>query len=264
MKSYKWNAGDYEKNSQAQQQWARKLLAQLHLNGSEEILDIGCGDGKVTAELADLVPRGSVIGIDTSEAMLQLALKNFPADRYPNLSFQKMDIRHLSFTNRFDVAFSNAALHWVKNHEPVVENLRQSLKPGGKILLQMGGKGNARYILSVLDEIMSEPDWQPYFDNFEFPYGFLGTGEYERLLSESGFTIKRIELIPKDMEQNGKSGLEGWIRTTWLPYTQRVPEEKRDLFIKTISTKYLERMPMDADGTVHVAMVRLEIEAEKK
>ena len=65
------------------------------------------------------------------------------------------------------------------------------------------------------------------------------------------------------MEHNGKSGLEGWIRTTWLPYTERIPKEKRDEFIGEISKRYLEKMPMTSDGKVHVAMVRIEVEAEK-
>lgn len=127
----------------------------------------------------------------------------------------------------------------------------------------MGGKGNAGTVLSLLEGIQSHPEWQTYFTDFEFPYGFLGTEEYEALLSESGFKINRVELIPKDMEHAGRSELEGWLRTTWLPYSERIPEEKRDKFVEEISAKYIEKVPMDADGKVHVEMVRIEVEAEK-
>ncbi|MHC4459686.1 MAG: hypothetical protein ACYS0I_21825 [Planctomycetota bacterium] len=65
------------------------------------------------------------------------------------------------------------------------------------------------------------------------------------------------------MELEGQSGLEGWIRTTWLPYTERVPEEKRNEFIKTLATDYINQVPIDSRGKVHVAMVRLEVEAKK-
>lgn len=263
MSRYNWNAKDYQINSQGQQKWARELIAKLNLKGTENVLDLGCGDGKVTVEIANLLPDGSVVGIDNSKAMLELATELYPSNTHPNVSFQIMDACHLSFEECFDVVFSNAALHWVKNHETVVNGIFTSLKTGGKILLQMGGKGNASEILSVLEEIQSHPEWQPYFDHFEFPYGFFGTEEYEQLLLNSGFEIKHIELIPKDMEHVGKSGLEGWIRTTWLPYTEQVPLEKRDQFIGQISTKYLERVPMDGEGKVHVSMVRLEVEARK-
>ena len=91
----KWNAADYAANSAAQQIWARELIAQLNLRGDEHILDVGCGDGKVTAELARAVPKGSVIGIDTSPEMIRFARKTFPRGKHPNLEFQIMDAREI-------------------------------------------------------------------------------------------------------------------------------------------------------------------------
>ncbi len=263
MPPYHWNARDYETHSRGQQKWARELIAKLTLDGTEQVLDVGCGDGRVTAEMAGLLPQGRVVGVDNSGTMISRATEKHPSATYPNLSFRQMDARSLSFNEAFDVVFSNAALHWVKHHPPVVKGIFKSLKYGGKILLQMGGKGNASDVLSILNDMLSDPEWKSYFDRFEFPYGFLGPEEYAPLLRKAGFDIKRVELIPKDMELIGQSGLEGWIRTTWLPYTNRVPEVKRNEFIRTISAKYIENMPMDSDGIVHVSMVRLEVEARK-
>ena len=264
MNAYNWNAREYEKYSQSQLLWARELIKKLNLKGTEDILDLGCGDGKITAEIASLVKNGSVTGVDNSESMITLATEKYAASHYPNLSFRLMDAGQLLFKECFDVVFSNAALHWVKNHQPLLEGIYNSLKSGGKILLQMGGKGNADFILSIFEDVQSHPEWQPYFSNFDFPYVFPETEEYAILLSEAGFSIQRVELISKDMEHAGASGLESWIRTTWLPYTERIPEEKRDVFIKAISAKYIENEPMDPDGIVHVTMVRLEVEAKKK
>jgi trans-aconitate methyltransferase len=263
MSHYKWNAEDYGRNSQGQQMWARELIGKLSLKGTEKILDLGCGDGKVTAEIACSVSEGSVTGIDSSRSMIGLAEEKHPPELYPNLSFRLMNAGRLSFEECFDVVFSNAALHWVINQKSVVEGIFRSLKTTGKILLQMGGKGNARYILATLDEILSEPEWRPYFRNFEFPFVFPDTLDYETLLSESGFIVKRVELIPKDMEHAGRRGLEGWIRSAWLPYIQQVPDNKRKRFIEEITMRYIEHVPMDLNGKVHVAMVRLEVEAEK-
>ena len=263
MNAYEWNADDYERNSKGQQKWARELIEKLELKGRENILDLGCGDGKVTAEIANRVKHGSVIGVDNSEAMIKLANKKYSPGTYKNLSFVVMDASNLSFKKSFDVVFSNAALHWVKDHRPVIKGLFNCLKPGGRILLQMGGKGNASGIFSVLEEIINSYEWKQYFENFEFPYSFLGTEEYKKLLNNAGFTIKRIELIPKDMMHFGKSELEGWIRTTWLPYLKQIPKEKQEKFIDTLSTKYIQKEPVDSKGIVHVAMVRLEVEAQK-
>ena len=260
---YDWDAKDYEKHSQAQRQWARELIAKLDLKGTEDVLDLGCGDGKVTAEIASYLHSGLVVGVDNSRAMIELAVEQHPSNLYKNLSFVVMDAIHLPFRDQFGIVFSSAALHWVKNHKSVVEGLYRSLKSGGKILLQMGGKGNAEKILSILTEIQSRKEWQPYFNNFDFPYGFLGTEEYTRLLNEAGFTINRLELIPKEMVHEGQSGLEGWIRTTWLPCTERIPVGKRNQFISTLAAEYIQQFPMDSNHKVYVAMVRIEVEATK-
>lgn len=263
MNTYSWNAKDYEENSGAQQKWARELIANLNLTGFEDVLDLGCGDGKVTAEIARLVGDGSIVGVDNSRQMIALAQEKYAQNEHPNLSFQVMDASHLSFENCFDVVFSNAVLHWVKNHQPVVEGLYKSLRIGGKIILRMGGKGDAKGILSIMDEMITSSKWAQYFSEFEFPFTFLGIDEYHVLLKDAGFSIKRVELMPKDMTHDGKSGLEGWIRTTWLPYTERIPKEHRNEFIEEASSKYLDKVPLAADGKAHVAMVMIEVEAEK-
>ncbi|MGZ4968887.1 MAG: class I SAM-dependent methyltransferase [Methylobacter sp.] len=263
MNTYSWNAKDYEKNSEAQQKWARELIANLNLTGMEDILDLGCGDGKVTAEIARLVSDGSVIGVDNSRQMIDLAKEKYSSNQHPNLSFQVMDASDLLFEDCFNLVFSNAVLHWVKNHKPVVEGLYKSLRMGGKILLRMGGKGDAEGILSIMNEVRAANEWAQYFTGFEFPFTFLGVDDYQTLLREAGFSIKRVELIPKDMTHDGKSGLEGWIRTTWLPYTLRIPSEQRNNFIEEVCSKYLDKVQLDADDKAHVAMVMIEVEAEK-
>lgn len=263
MNTYRWNAKDYRKNSKAQQKWARELIANLNLTGTEAVLDLGCGDGKVTAEIARLVGNGSVVGVDSSRQMIDMAQEKYSQDRHPNLSFQVMDASDLSFEECFDLVFSNAVLHWVKDHKPVIEGLYQSLRVGGKILLRMGGKGDAEGIISIMNVVKASTQWAAYFTGFEFPYTFLGVEDYQVLLQESGFFIKRVELIPKDMTHDGQSGLESWIRTTWLPYTQRIPKEQREAFIEEVCSTYLDKVPLGADGKAHVAMVMIEVEAEK-
>ncbi len=263
MTTYNWNAKDYEKNSAAQQKWAKELISQLHLSGTETILDLGCGDGKVSVEIASLVSEGFVIGVDNSTTMIELAQEKYPPNLYPNLSFQVMDASDLQFEKQFDLVFSNAVLHWLKNHQPVIAGLRQSLKSSGKILLRMGGKGDAKEIIALMDEIRAQSQWAQYFDGFKFPFTFLGVEDYHALLKNAGLSCIRVELIPKDMTHQGKSGLAGWIRTTWLPYTGRIPAHLRDDFIEAVTTRYLAKVPLDAEGNAHVAMVMIEVEAEK-
>lgn len=258
-----WNAEEYHKSSSEQQRWARELIAKLALRGDERVLDIGCGDGKVTAEIAAAVPRGSVVGVDNSADMVRFAREAFPNSRFANLNFHLKDASSLDFSDEFDVVFSNAALHWVVDHRPVLRGIARAMKHGGKMLLQMGGAGNAAEVLRVLNEMIAEEPWRAHFADFGFPYGFYSPEEYRPWLSEAGLREIRLELIPKDMVHRGIEGLAAWIRTTWLPYTERVAEPQREKFIGDLARRYLERHPLDANGNVHLRMMRLEVEAVK-
>ena len=264
MKNYKWDAREYEKHSQGQQKWARELIEKISLKGTENVLDLGCGDGKVTAEISEIVSKGSIIGVDNSAGMIKLARDKHSTAIYPNLSFQAMDALNLNFNDCFDLIFSNAVLHWVKDQKPVIKGMFKSLKQGGRVLIQMGGKGNAAGIVDVLSELQTEKKWHSYFNEFNFPFCFPGTDEYKSLLQNYGFTLNRIELIPKKMQHGGIEDLKGWIRTTWLPYTERVPEEERESFIDIVAKKYIDRYSANSKGIINVQMMRLEVEAVKK
>ncbi len=175
---WRWDAGEYARNSTAQQGWALELIDKLVLAGGESVLDLGCGDGKVTAEIARRVPRGRVLGVDSSPEMIGLARVAFPAERHANLGFAHADARTLPFRAAFDVVFSSAALHWVKDHRPVLHGVARSLRPGGRLLFQMGGRGNGAEIFAVAEEMTRSPAWRKYFEGFEFPWGFYGPEEY--------------------------------------------------------------------------------------
>ena len=259
----RWDAEEYARNSAAQLGWARELIGKLGLTGDESVLDIGCGDGKVTAELARSVPRGDVIGIDSSEEMVGSARTAFPPAEHGNLAFQIMDARALSFEGRFDVAFSNATLHWVKDHRPVLRGVARSLKSGGRVLFQMGGRGNGEEIFAIAQSMAASEDWRAFFKDFEFPWGFHAPQEYEKWCAEAGLCTRRVELIPKDMTQEGKEGLAGWVRTTWMPFTGRVPKERRETFVREAVDRYVASHPLNDRGTATVRMVRLEVEAVK-
>lgn len=260
-----WNPADYHAHSGGQQIWARELISQLRLHPDENVLDIGCGDGKVTAEIARLLPRGRVVGIDSSAEMVRFARLEFPTVRCPNLTFEVMDARDLHFREEFDAVFSNAALHWIAgDHRPVLAGIARALRSGGRMLLQMGGRGNAADVLAVLDAMLPLPKWRPFFPtDMEFPYGFHGPEDYKPWLAEVGLTAVRLELLPKDMIHAGPEGLAGWIRTTWLPYTERVPQELRPAFVHEVVDRYVSLHPPDANGNIHLQMVRLEVEATK-
>ncbi len=260
---HKWNPGDYEKSSTAQYAWAMGLISSLKTVGNERILDIGCGNGKITACLAELVPEGEVVGIDISLEMVDYARRTYTSERHPNLSFQIGDASNLGFSEEFDIAVSFACLHWVKDHLPVLKGVFNSLVPGGRVLFQCGGRGNAADILTATEELIRTAAWSEYFQDADFPYNFYGPEEYREWMAQAGLKIIRAELIPKDMVHEGVRGLEGFIETTWLPYLERLPDSGRREFIMEVARRYIERYPLDENGRAHVKMMRLEVAAER-
>ena len=256
-----WNAADYAANSAIQQKWARELIARLNLRGDEQVLDVGCGDGKVTAEIAYAVPRGTVTGIDASPHMIEFAQKTYPAKQFSNLEFHVMDARKIKFDREFDLIFSNAALHWVDDHQAILRGAASVLKSGGRLVVSCGGKGNAYDVFVVLRPEMRLKRWRGFFRRMRKPYFFYLPADYEKWLPRFGFRATGVRLVPKDATYGGTEEFAAWLRTTWLPYVQRVPENLREEFIAGTTNRYVAKHPPDAEGRIHVRMVRLEIDA---
>jgi trans-aconitate methyltransferase len=265
-KPAKWNPADYAANSAVQHGWAREAMVKLNLRGDERILDVGCGDGKITAELARAVPRGFVLGTDASAEMIAFAHKLFPASKIPNLKFTIADARAIApekTLGAFDLVFSNAALHWVDDHEKFLRGAAAVLKSGGRLVVSCGGKGNAHDVFLALRPEMRSKRWREFFRQMPLPYFFYAPSDYEKWLPKFGFQVQALKLVPKDATYAGAAGFATWLRTTWLPFVQRVPENLREEFIAAVTQRYLAKHPPDKDGKVRVRMVRLEFDAVK-
>ena len=259
----KWNAADYAANSVAQHAWARELIARLNLRGDEHILDVGCGDGKVTAEIARALPHGLVTGIDASPEMIEFARENFPSPNYSNLEFRVMDARRIRLGHAFNIVFSSSALHWVDDHPAFLRGAAAALESGGRLHVSCGGKGNAQDVFLALRPEMRRVRWTPFFRRMPKPYFFHAPEDYQKWLPKFGFTAQHIGLAPKDAVYDDVEKFTAWLRTTWLPYVQRVPDDLREEFIAAVTQRYVAKHPPDTEGKVHVRMVRLEIDALK-
>jgi trans-aconitate methyltransferase len=254
----KWNANDYADNSSAQEIWAKELIEKLALQGKEHLLDIGCGDGKITHTLSRELTGGRVVGIDQSPNMIELASKKFNEN---NLSFLVMDATRVSLSEKFDIVFSNAALHWIKDHKKILIHIKKHLNPNAKILFQMGGYGNAAGIMEIVTQAAESPKWADYFETFINPYHFYKIRDYEDWLFQTGYKAKRVQLIAKDMVHENSDKLKGWLRTTWFPYTDQLPDNEKETFLTHVVEQYIQNNPIDSAGKTHVKMIRLEVEA---
>jgi trans-aconitate methyltransferase len=257
----RWDPRDYAASSSSQAHWGQDLLNTIQWHGNEHVLDVGCGDGRLTAALASCVPHGRVLGIDSSAEMITHARAAYPPSTHPNLSFRQMDACAINLTREYDVLFSNAALHWVNDHPAFLRCAASVLRTGGRLLVSCGGQGNADEVFQALRAEMRSPAWRRFFRNLEKPYFFHSDAAYHAWLPDAGFQPVTVRLVPKDAAHENVAAFAGWFRTTWMPYTQRVPAADRARFIEAVVARYLANHPAKADGTVRVAMVRLELDA---
>lgn len=260
---YNWNPQDYAQHSRTQELWARELLTQIALQPNDVVLDVGCGDGRTTAAIAASVPKGRAVGVDLSANMVAHARAQHCREAAGNLTFLQADAAALPFDAEFSVVFSNATLHWVRDQRAAVHGIARALRPGGRVIAQMGGRGNVADVITAFERVVSKPHWRSIFTAPASQYHFNAPTDYEKWLSESQLVIEECRLIPKDMVHNDIDTFIGWLRTAWHPYTAGVPLEVRDRFLDETAQQYLSAHPVDPDGRVHVATMRLQVRAQK-
>ena len=164
-----WDAAEYFRRSSLQEAMAEEVLALLDLEGSERILDVGCGDGKITAQVAARVPRGTVVGVDASQEMISFATTHFgPASR-PNLRFEVADARRLSFKNEFNLVISFNALHWIPEQDGALRSIRSAMTSDGRAQLRLVPAGERKSLENVVEEIRLYPDGGLIFRSSTIP-----------------------------------------------------------------------------------------------
>jgi trans-aconitate methyltransferase len=255
-----WNAADYAKHSLGQFAWALSIIDRLALKGDERVLDIGCGDGKVSAEIASRLANGRVLGVDNAPEMIALA-KGTWTGRAANLEFEVGDAQALDVPPIFDVVFSNAAIHWMPDHQSVVRGVARALAPGGRVFLSMGGRGTASPVYRALTSFAHQEPWGPFLAGAVSPHHFRGPDDFEPLLRELGLRLIRLELVPKPIRHADRAALTGWLRTTWMTYTARCPEPLRAGFLEELTNRVTPECTLAEDGALLLPMVNLEVEA---
>lgn len=259
MGTFEFDGEKYKKASRHQKEWGNSLISQIRLTGNETVLDLGCGDGVLTEKLAQLVPNGTVLGIDASKGMIETA-KTIEKD---NLKFIKMDIDAMDFKEEFDIIYSNAALHWVKNHRQLLRNSLRALKPGGRIYWNFAGDGTCAAFNSLMGEIIKKPEYKAYFSDFDWPWVMLPAKEYGQMAQAAGFTAVKIKEENKDRYFADEEELTGWIdQPSIVPFLQNIPEKQKRKFRSEVIMGMLNRT-RQTDGTYFETFRRINICAER-
>lgn len=225
MSTPKWDAGLYDAKHAFVWEKAKGVVDLLAAKSGERILDLGCGTGTLTAEIA--ANGAQMVGVDRSAEMIAEARKKFPAIR-----FEVCDARELQFSREFDAVFSNAALHWIPEAERVVDGISRALRPGGRFVAEFGGKGNVHQTVSALEAALRQMGIPSIGVN---PWYYPSIAGYSALLEKYGLQVVEAALFDRPTKlEDGEAGLRNWVTMFCAAYFERVPVKQHADFFDAV------------------------------
>ena len=244
----KWNAQQYSEQGRFVSDLGMPVVELLAPRRGERVLDLGCGDGVLTAKLVAL--GCNVVGVDGSASMIDAA-------KALGLDARVMDGHALSFDGEFDAVFSNAALHWMKQPDKVVDGVWRALKPGGRFVGEMGGEGNVATIVAALETALRARGIDPKAFN---PWFYPSAEQYRALLEARGFVVSSSELIDRPTPLPGT--VNDWLETFAQPFAAGLPERERPALFQSAMESCRSKL-CDSEGRWSADYVRLRFAATK-
>ncbi len=244
----KWNSQQYNQDAGFVSELGKPIVDLLDPQPMEHILDLGCGDGTLALEIQPL--SGHIIGVDFSESMVTSA-------KSKGIEAYQMDGEALTFTNQFDGVFSNAALHWMKDHNAVLSGVYRSLKNGGRFVAEFGGHGNIELIEKAMTQASRE---MPDIDLYQSPWYFPTEDAYRELLVSHGFEVKSIELFERPTPLS--SGMRAWLEVFAKHTTKKMTEKQCEDYLDRV-TEILRETLYDPQSGWVADYVRLRLHAVK-
>ncbi len=217
---------------------AQEVLALLDLKGAERILDVGCGDGKITAEIASRAARGLVVGVDPSRDMISFAQSHFGPATRPNLRFEVADARCLPFKDEFELVVSFNALHWVPEQDLALGSIHSALISNGRAHLRLVAKGARKSLENVAEETRRTSKWSAYFREFHDPYLHLTSDEYTVMAERNGFRVLDVNTRDHAWDFGLRAAFSAFAAVGCVEWTRRLPEAERPEFINDVLDRY--------------------------
>jgi trans-aconitate methyltransferase len=221
----RWNAGLYDDKHSFVWKMAAGLLELLEAKAGERILDLGCGTGHLTEQIA--ANGAEVVGVDRSSDMIRQAKEEYPA-----LQFEVMDAREIAFAELFDAVFSNATLHWIKEPEKVIARIAAVLRPRGRFVAEFGGKGNVGALMTAVEQAwrkvgISGPT--PY------PWYYPSIAEYAGLLEKHRLEVTYAILFDRPTPlEDGERGLRNWLNMFGGSFLGQLSADQREATVAAI------------------------------
>jgi trans-aconitate methyltransferase len=242
-----WDGAKYHRISDPQLAWGRAVAARLAPSAGERILDLGCGTGRLTAEIAR-TPRVRVVGLDRSAAMLQVARtgqssgegETSQARGVEAVGHAPMYVRGdgaaLPFVNAFDAVFSAATFHWIPDHQRLFDSVFGALKRRGRLVAQAGGVGNLATLYGRARDLMQSPEYTQYFGSWSDPTQFENVRDTEMRLARAGFHDFEVTVVAAPVTFADADAYSEFVAAVCLRHQlDRLAAERRDRFMRQIT-----------------------------
>lgn len=242
----RWTSDTYRENAAYVPALGAAVFELLNPQPGERILDLGCGEGSLTEKIA--AAGAEVVGVDASPDMIAAAAAR-------GLDARLLDAEQLEFDREFDAVFSNAVLHWVRDHDAMLAGVHRALKPGGRFVAEFGGHGNIAAIQTAIRAVLSTRGWDTNIRRY-----YATDAEYSARLLKHGFVVTQIALIPRPTPL--PTGIRGWLETFERATIDRIPEAGRESFLQDVED-LLRPEICDREGRWTAHYVRLRYSARK-
>ncbi|KAK3069872.1 hypothetical protein LTR53_011459 [Teratosphaeriaceae sp. CCFEE 6253] len=270
-----WSAEKYSAAAGFVPKLTTTVLGLLDVQHSDRILDIGCGDGQLTVQIAAAASSGQVLGLDASQSFISTAQEKHSGK---NLTFRLQDCTQLgqcpeAVDGSWDKVFSNAALHWILRNPAtrvaVFRDAHRALKPGGRLVFEMGGKGNVAEVQAAFTAALTHAGLSIDEAREAKPWFFPSPEWMSQTLSSVGFEVERSELEYRPTKcseetADGSGGLVGWLRLMGAQFLEAVPEGKREAVLKEVCEICEGIVTREEDGSKWLGYTRLRAVARKK
>jgi trans-aconitate 2-methyltransferase len=233
-----WHGSEYSQQNTLQQTMAEEQLSRLSLTGAERALDLGCGDGKITAEIAARLPQGSILGVDPSHDMIAFATSRYSTPAHANLRFEVADARRLPYRDEFDLLVSFNALHWVPEQDAALASIRAALKSTGRAWLRMVPQGERESLEDVIERVRKSSSWANRFTSFRKPFVHFTADEYRALVARAGLRVSRLQLLDKAWDFISRDAFVAFAQATFIAWSGQLPESDRQAFITDVLDQY--------------------------
>lgn len=222
-----WNGEVYSINSSSQTFLAQSILPDIPITHSSKVLDIGCGDGQITYQIALKAANGRVVGLDASSSMIQKCREK----QLNHLHYINDQAETFSLTEEFDLIVSFSAFHWMKDQKAVWNNVRKHLKVGGKAYIHLNPGPRNESLTQALNEIY------PFKEDHIMPIYSLS--DYRQMVESVGLKVTECSASFPSFEFESNEAFKNNLRG-WLPHLSVIPEKEHSLFLDKVVNRYLE------------------------